>query len=261
MIFLGYFIAILIGVISCVLGGGGAILTIPTLVYIFKIPPVLATSYSLFIVGLTSIFGVSFYNKEKLVEFKTGFFFSIPSILGLLLSRKILLPSIPEKILATSFFNLTKDSLVITFFGIIMLLASFSMIKKEKVQSYVKNSSISEIMLKGFGVGGVTGFVGAGGGFMIIPVLALSLKLEMKKAVATSLFIIAINSSFGFLGDIISNKNIDWNFLLYFCSFTVFGVIIGNYIAKFISSEKLKPAFGYFVLIMGIFVILKEFLK
>ncbi|MFD1079882.1 sulfite exporter TauE/SafE family protein, partial [Longispora fulva] len=109
----------------------------------------------------------------------------------------------------------------------------------------------------GFGTGLVTGLVGAGGGFIIIPILVLLAGLPMKKAVGTSLFIIALNSLLGFLGDL-GHQPIDWPFLLFFTFLAVLGIFLGVYLNKFIDGKKLKKGFGWFVLVMGIYILWKE---
>ena len=107
-------------------------------------------------------------------------------------------------------------------------------------------------------VGAITGLVGAGGGFLIIPALVLLAKLPMKQAVGTSLIIIAAKSLIGFTGDLKRNKIIDWHFLLVFSAIAVVGIIAGSILSKRIPNEKLKPAFGWFVLAMGVYIISKE---
>jgi uncharacterized membrane protein YfcA len=106
-------------------------------------------------------------------------------------------------------------------------------------------------------VGLVTGFVGAGGGFIIVPVLMFFLRLKFKKAIGTSLCIIAINSLVGFTGNL-GQQHIDWNFLLSISAICAIGILIGSLMATKISGQKLKPAFGWFTLFVGIFVLLKE---
>ena len=141
-----------------------------------------------------------------------------------------------------------------------MLLASISMIRNKRPEGD-ENSVISYnyplIIIEGFIVGTITGIVGAGGGFLIIPALVLLAKLPMKKAVATSLFIIAIKSLIGFIGDV-QNLDIDWTFLSIFTAISVVGIFLGIWLNKFIDGKKLKKAFGWFVLVMGIYIIYKE---
>lgn len=260
---LGYLGALIIGVVLGLIGGGGSILTLPVLVYLLHINPVTATAYSLFVVGVSSTVGVFKNLKKGLVDFKTAFIFAVPSFIAVFLTRKFILPAIPETIWTVDSFVLTKDVAIMIFFAVIMLFASFSMIKgKCEHCDKLDDDSISYnypmIVVEGIFVGTVTGIVGAGGGFLIIPALVLLAKLPMKRAVATSLLIIAIKSLIGFLGDI-SHMQIDWKFLLLFSGFSVIGMFIGVYLNKFIKGEKLKKGFGWLTLLMGIYILLKEF--
>ncbi|MEM5564995.1 sulfite exporter TauE/SafE family protein [Psychroserpens sp. AS72] len=257
---LGYFGALLIGVVLGLIGGGGSILTVPILVYLLVINPVTATAYSLFVVGVSSVFGVFQNIKKGLVDFKTAFVFAIPAFIAVYLTRRYVVPAIPDAIFTFGNFTLTKDIAIMVFFAIIMLLASISMIRtrKETEQiSEVVKFNYPLITIEGFIVGILTGLVGAGGGFLIIPALVLLAKLPMKKAVATSLLIIAIKSLIGFIGDV-ENLDIDWTFLLSFTALSVVGIFIGSYLSNFIDGKKLKKGFGYFVLLMGIYILFKE---
>lgn len=255
----GYIGALLIGLILGLTGGGGSVLTVPILVYILMINPVTATAYSLFIVGTTSVFGATQNYLKGYVDIKIGFLFAIPSFTAVYLTRKLIVPIIPETIIETTNFVLSKSTFLMAFFAIIMLFAAFSMLKKKKelVVSDTK-SSILSLIIQNFIIGIIIGLVGAGGGFLIIPSLVLFAKMTMKKAVGTSLFIIAMNSLIGFLGDV-QNLTIDWLFLIKFTSLSIIGIFIGIYLNKFINEKQLKKGFGYFVLVMACFILLKEF--
>nr|WP_321228017.1 sulfite exporter TauE/SafE family protein [uncultured Psychroserpens sp.] len=257
---LGYFGALIIGVVLGLIGGGGSILTVPILVYLLFINPVTATAYSLFVVGVSAAFGAIQNIRKGLVDFRTAIVFAIPAFIAVYITRRYLVPAIPSEIVTFGNFTLTKDIAIMVFFAIIMLLASISMILKRKETTQTsKNVKFNYplITLEGFVVGIITGLVGAGGGFLIIPALVLLAKLPMKKAVATSLLIIAIKSLIGFIGDI-ENLEIEWTFLLSFTALSVIGIFIGSYLSNFIDGKKLKKGFGYFVLIMGIYIIYKE---
>ncbi|MCD2259427.1 sulfite exporter TauE/SafE family protein [Psychroserpens luteolus] len=259
----GYFGALLIGLVLGLIGGGGSILTVPILVYLMFINPVTATAYSLFVVGVSSVFGTFQNIKKGLVDFKTAIVFAIPAFIAVYLTRKFLVPAIPSEIFTIGDFTLTKNVAIMVFFAIVMLLASISMIKERKVAVDTSSEDVKFnyplITIEGFVVGVLTGIVGAGGGFLIIPALVLLAKLPMKKAVGTSLLIIAVKSLIGFIGDI-ENLNIDWAFLLIFTAISVVGIFIGTYLSNFINGKKLKKGFGWFVLIMGVYIILKELL-
>jgi uncharacterized membrane protein YfcA len=328
---LGFVIAILIGFTLGFIGGGGSILTVPVLVYLFQIEPVLATAYSLFVVGISASVGALNYMKKGLLSYKTAIVFAVPSLLAVFLTRRFLLPTIPEQLftvgeldittdllfililigvmLAVSFlslnltyrgtkkhlkafllvtpaaimvfivrqfiipkipdhlvvlgdFTLTKNIGIMMFFAVIMFFSSFSMIKDRKKSDQDKESkgllhNYPVIILEGGLVGTITGLVGAGGGFLIIPALVLLAGLPMKTAIGTSLLIISVNSLLGFLGDI-GNQEIAWTFLLAFTGLSVIGIFAGTYATKFIDGNKLKKGFGVFVLVMSIYILIHE---
>lgn len=254
---MGYLLAIIIGLTLGLIGGGGSILTVPVLVYVMGVPPVLATAYSLFVVGLASLFGAIKYYKTGDIAIHLGLVFSVPAFLGVFISRKFLLPNIPEVIGRFGTFVLTKDIVLMLFFAFIMLLAAFSMIfVKRDAQVMEKNLSYWKIGVEGIVVGIITGVVGAGGGFLIIPALVLLTGLPMKKAVGTSLMIIAIKSLFGFLGE--WGNEMDWILLGVFSILAIVGIYLGTYLSKFIEGNSLKKSFGVFVLLMAVSIILKE---
>lgn len=261
---LGYLGALFIGIVLGLIGGGGSILTVPVLVYLLYIHPVTATAYSLFIVGSVSLVGTIKNLKDGLVNFKTGITFSIPALIAVFSTRKYIVPAIPDHIINIGNFILTKNIAIMIFFAIIMVLASVSMIKNtQPVVSSEKPSQNNLLLLLILGAltGLITGLVGAGGGFIIIPILVLLAGLPMKKAVATSLFIIAINSLLGFLGDL-GHSKIDWGFLIPFSAIAVIGIFIGIWLNRYIDGKKLKKGFGWFVLVMGVYIFVKEvFLK
>lgn len=259
---LGYFGALVIGIVLGLIGGGGSILTVPVLVYLLGVNPVLATAYSLFVVGSSSLVGAIRNIPKKLIDFRTAIVFAIPAFISVYLTRLYLVPAIPEEIFKVSGFMVTKDIGIMLFFAIIMVIASISMIREKKnCDENVKEEKVSYnyplIVVEGLVVGLLTGIVGAGGGFLIIPALVLLAKLPMKKAVATSLLIIAVKSLIGFLGDV-QNLEIDWTFLLIFTGLSIGGIWLGVYLNNFIDGKKLKKGFGWFVLIMGIYIIWNE---
>ena len=258
---IGYLCALMVGVVLGLIGGGGSILTVPVLVYLFSLSPIVATGYSLFVVGTAALFGAIRNMKKKLVDFKTAFIFATPAFISVYLTRRFVLPAIPENLFEWNGFIFTKEIAIMLFFAIVMLAASITMIvnKRPEPKSGEKISyNYPLIIIQGIFLGFVTGAVGAGGGFLIIPALVLLAKLPMKKAVATSLLIIAVNSLIGFTGDI-ANLDIDWKFLLIFTSIAVVGIFIGIKLNTFIDGKKLKKGFGWFVLLMGIYIIFKEF--
>lgn len=260
---IGYVAAIIMGLSLGLIGGGGSILTVPILVYLFGVDPVVSTSYSLFVVGLTSLIGSYSHFKNGNVHLRAALIFGIPSILSVYTVRKFLVPVIPDPFFHVGTFDVTKPVFVMVLFAVLMLFASVSMIRKTKKvanESSEINYNYPLIFIEGLLVGGVTGLVGAGGGFLIIPALVLLAGLPMKQAVGTSLLIIAFKSLIGFTGDLGSTLSIDYTFMLLFSAFAIVGIVGGSYLSKFISNEKLKPLFGWFVLVMGFYILGKELL-
>ncbi|WP_026726081.1 sulfite exporter TauE/SafE family protein [Flavobacterium sasangense] len=254
---LGYIGALFIGLILGLTGGGGSILTVPILVYLMNINPVTATAYSLFIVGTTSTFGAIQNYRKNLVDIKNGFIFAIPSFIAVYLTRKFIVTRIPEIIIESPIL-ITKNTFLMLFFAVIMIFGALSVLKK-KTQN-TNNEEKRNLILIGiqtFTIGIIIGLVGAGGGFLIIPSLILFAKLPMRKAVGTSLFIIAMNSLIGFIGDV-QNLEIDWMFLLIFSAISVVGIFTGMYLTKYTNESQLKKIFAYFVLVMAAIILLKE---
>lgn len=257
----GYLASLLIGVSLGLIGGGGSILTVPVMVYLFGLQPLLATSYSLFIVGSTSLFGAYNNYRKGLVNTKAAFLFGTSSVATVFLTRKYLVPSIPKTIVRIGSLTITEALLTMILFAVLMLLASISMIRNKKAAIEEKECRdcvrFGKLVVYGIAIGLVTGLLGAGGGFLLIPALVLLLKLPMKKAIGTSLMIIALNSLIGFTGDL-GHFPIDWLFLLTITAIAVTGIFIGGALSKKIPGDKLKKGFGWFVLVMGIYILVKE---
>jgi len=260
---LGFIGALAIGLSLGLIGGGGSILTVPVLVYLLGVEPILATAYSLFIVGLTALIGGINYARKGLVDYKTGIVFTIPAFIAVYLTRLLIVPALPEKWISLGSLEITKDSGILIIFAALMVFASISMIRDKKKAVEKTGDSNTKfnypmIILEGSVVGVLTGLVGAGGGFLIIPALVLFARLSMKMAVGTSLLIIAIKSLIGFIGDIQVSQSIDWEFLAIFSLIAILGIVFGGYMSKSIDGNKLKKAFGWFVLVMGSFMLWKE---
>lgn len=257
---IGYLLSALVGISLGLIGGGGSILMVPILVYLFMLNPVVATSYSLFVVGSTSLIG-AFNNYVKgLVSVKTALLFGLTSITTVFATRKFIMPIIPETLFSIGSFEVKQSMAIMVLFAVLMLMASTAMIKgrKELINAELTGpGNTFKLLYYGVLVGLATGFLGAGGGFLIIPALVLILKMPMKTAVGTSLLIIALNSLIGFTGDI-GHIAIDWKFLGIITAIAIAGIFVGGLMAKKIAGEKLKKGFGWFVLVMGIYIILKE---
>ena len=259
---IGLILAAIVGVSLGLIGSGGSILTVPILVYVMGIDPVLATAYSLFIVGSTSLVGGVQSAIQKRVDFKTVLIFGIPSIAAVYATRVWLVPMIPQELFAIGSLVITKPIALMLLFAVVMILASISMIRPGKHKDADEHTPMTYnypmILVEGTLVGMLTGLVGAGGGFLIIPALVLLARMPMKLAVGTSLFIIAVKSLIGFTGDLQGTQIIDWKLLGGFTAFAIIGIFLGILLSKKISGDKLKKSFGWFVLIMGIYIIVKE---
>lgn len=255
---IGYLASLFIGITLGLVGGGGSILTVPILVYLFSISPDESTSYSLFIVGITALVGAIRHYRLGNLQIKEALLFALPSILSLLFIRRIIVPLIPNVIFSWHQVELTKSNFIMIIFAMLMLLASISMIRsgsKEEVSGLRKPI---QLIFIGVMVGFVTGFLGAGGGFLIIPALLFWGGLNMKQAVGTSLLIIFINSTIGFVGDMIHGVHFDYTLLLLVTFFAIVGMFVGTNLSKKIDGGRLKPVFGWFVLVMGIYILFKE---
>ncbi len=257
---IGFISAVLIGLSLGLIGGGGSILTVPILVYLLGVDAAeTAPAYSLFVVGFASLIGASIKHKQGLVDVKTAAIFGTPAILAVYFTRRFLVPAIPDELISIDTFVLTKRIFIMGLFAVIMILASISMIKgrKEIKQAKERIFNYPLILVEGIIVGVLTGVVGAGGGFIIIPALVILSNLSMKKAVGTSLAIIAAKSLIGFLGDL-AVIEIDWKLLLSFTSLAVVGIFIGNKLSSKVNGNYLKKGFGWFVLVMGTYIFIKE---
>jgi uncharacterized membrane protein YfcA len=257
---IGYILAVFVGMTLGMLGSGGSILSVPILVYVMGIEPTLATAYSLFVIGTTSLVGGIHKAKQNLVDFNKVLLFGIPAVISVFVTRKVFVPKIPEIIISSEEFTLSKSILIMIVFAIVMIFASVRMIKplKEIKVSEKEKLNYIKIIVLGICIGLVSGFVGAGGGFLIVPTLLFFANTPMKMAVGTSLFIVSLQSLIGFTGDIMSDQIIDWKLLQFFTFASVFGIFIGNFISKKVAEEKLKTGFGWFVLTMGIYIIIRE---
>ena len=259
----GYIAAVFIGIVLGMMGGGGSILTVPVLVYLLHLNTITATTYSLFIVGATSLAGGTRAYLKKQVDFKAVSEFGIPSIFSIYITRHFILPAIPERLFFIGGFEFTRDILLMTLFALLMLTAAAVMIfngddeNKNVSASPERNKTLLPLTLWGLFIGFITGLLGAGGGFLIIPALILFVRLPIKTAIGTSLIIIAINSIFGFLFSL-KQTPLDWKILLLFTGLAIIGIYLGSLWAEKIPGNLLKKLFGWFVLLMAICILIKE---
>lgn len=257
---LGYFGALAVGLVLGLMGSGGSIMAVPILTYMFHISPVTTTAYSLFVVGTSSSVGALKNFKKGLIDFKIALVFATPGFVAVFISRKFIVPTIPEELIQVGNFVLTRSKGIMFLLAMLMIIASISMLRKR--EQPIKDNILVRfnypiMIFVGAVIGILTGIVGIGGGFLIIPALVLLVKLPMKKAVATSLFIISLKSLIGFMGGL-GILDINWTFLLVFTLISVLGILFGAYLSSFVKSEKLKRGFGWFVLFMAIGIFCKE---
>ncbi|PHN01585.1 sulfite exporter TauE/SafE family protein [Flavilitoribacter nigricans] len=257
---LGYIASFCVGLILGLIGGGGSILAIPILIYLFSVDVVQATAYSLFIVGVTSLMGSIQKYRESLVDLRVGLIFGVPSILAKFLSRKYVVPQIPEVIMDMGPIVLTKRMFILSLFCLMVILAASAMIanRAQPVSRWYEGKGGSALLgTLGGVIGLITGISGLGGGFIIVPTLLFFTRIPIKKAIGTALFIISVSSLIGFTGDL-SHTQMAWPFLLGITGIAVLGIFTGNFFSKQLSNLQLKKTFGWFVLIMGVAILLKE---
>ena len=254
----GYATALLIGVSLGLLGGGGAIIVVPVLVYLFKKDAETATAYSLFIVSLAALVGFVRSKMKGLVDVTTGLVFAVPAFIATFVVRAYVIPILPDELFSLGNFMVTKDMGIMGLFAVVMVLASVSMIRSNKPEPKDAGGPVKInyplVLLEGLGVGALTGLIGVGGGFLIVPALVLLANLPMKKAVGTSLMIISIKSAIGFGGDLYAGLDPEWIFLLIFSVLAMGGIFVGIWLGSMISGARLKKMFGWFVLAMAVFI-------
>ncbi|MDZ4847133.1 MAG: sulfite exporter TauE/SafE family protein [Chitinophagales bacterium] len=250
----GYFGVLISGVLLGLLGGGGAIIIVPIMVYLFGIAPVTATGYTFFVIAFTSLVGFYRYNKQGLASVKTALIFGLPSLITVFLSRRILLPALPDVFFQAGTFQFTKDMGVMVLFAVLMLATSYNILFGKKPVAQAggdAHKDYGRLIVRGLLVGMITGFVGGGGGFLIVSALVLLLGMTVKSAVGTSMLIISINSAIGFIGHLSLGKQIDWKFISIFTAIAIGGIVIGNILSGKISETKLRTVFGWFLIVMA----------
>lgn len=258
----GFVLVFIIGIVMGMIGAGGSILTASVLVYVFSISPVLSASYTLLNVGVISTVGFAQYYRRDLVDIRTGLLFAMPALVMVFTMRRFVMPLIPSTVFSYGNFTISKDLMVMLLFAILMIFISWSMIRKPvyKEQVVQQTSPSATMILPGLLVGILTGFTGAGGGFVIVPALIFFSGLDIKKAIGTSLFIIAINTAIGFIGDYSSGVCYNWFFLFKLVSVTVAGMICSNWLSLKVSNDKLKRIFGVTIFVIGCWIIARELL-
>ena len=230
------------------------------------VPPTLATAYSLFVVGAAALFGAAGYWRKGQIDFKAAVSFALPAFVAVYLTRLLLIPYLPDVLLQWGDWVLTKDVGIMVIFALLMITAAISMLRskpKTEPETTTTDSTPHQInyllvIAEGLVVGTLTGIVGAGGGFLIVPALVLLARLPMKVAVGTSLLIITFKSLIGFVGDLQAGQAIDWFLLTTFTGMTIAGILVGGWLANFIPGQQLKKGFGWFVLVMAAYILINE---
>jgi uncharacterized membrane protein YfcA len=243
---LGIALSILIGVSLGFFGGGGSILTVPLLVYVFGLSPKEAIASSLLIVGIASVSGAVQHWRAGNVRPKEGLVFGVAGMLGAYGGGR-----------ASAYLD---GGLLLLLFAAMMLLTSAAMWRGRNDtldQSTDELVSPAKLVMQGFAVGSFTGLVGAGGGFLIVPALALWAGLPMAAAVGTSLLIIVFNSGAGFLGNL-SHVQVDYTLVSMVAGTAVTGSFLGSHLATRVEPASLRRAFAGFVMTMGVVILVRE---
>ncbi len=262
----GFFLAVLMGLILGFIGSGGSMLTVPILVYLFGLTPFVATGYSLLVVGSTAAVGTFSYWQRGLIRVRDTFIFVLPSTIMILVTRRFIVPSIPDPMFRINGFMLAKGTFIMTLFALLMLLAGWLMLKpvdfkKKKHLEYKPGSHPMKLVFGSGAVGVLAGLVGAGGGFLIIPVLITWFNLSMKEAIGTSLAVIMVNSLIGFQGDLLAGIYMDWSILGPFLGLAISGMLLGIKLNQYADGQHLKQWFGFFMLFLAGIIFLGESLS
>ncbi len=258
MIILAYILAFLIGLTLALIGSGGSILTVPVLVYILNVDAVTATAYSLFIVGMTAMVGAIPYLKRGEFSRDALIWFSFPSIAAVYLTRAYLVPSLPEVWFSLGTWSIDKGQGLLILFAILMLVSAILMLRPSPIETLPSKPRIGLLLMEGAGVGILTGLVGAGGGFLIIPALVLLAGLPMKTAIGTSLALIALKSIIGFGGDLQAGMTPDWTLLIGFTIIAMAGILFGARLTVYIKPQLLKRGFGIFLIFVAVAMLVSE---
>ncbi|MEO6191125.1 MAG: sulfite exporter TauE/SafE family protein [Saprospiraceae bacterium] len=255
--------AIFIGLVLGLFGAGGAILTIPILSYLLGINPHEAIIYSYFIVGVisTTVSIPRFIRKE--INLKALLWFGIPSAITLFISRKYIVPYIPNSIVQDSDFEITKGNATMLLLSLILAWSGFKMLKNNLYIPSFNDAKLNsyKILLIGISIGLLTGFVGVGGGFIIVPSLVLLLRLEPNAAVINSLAILSVNNLVGFIVSRDQVLEINWTILIFFTVSAFIGTGIGIRLRVNLGSDHLMKYFAYILLLVSVLVLLAELNK
>ena len=246
MVIFAYFFILLTGVSFGLIGAGGAIVSVPILVYMLGLSFEHATGYSLAVSVLVSGVGTVMGARQGVVDFRKAVEFGIPTALVSFLSRRFITPILPSMM-----FGIPRKSTMMFAFALILVGAGIAMIRSKKFEAPKDPHPMMGI---GFGalIGLVSGVFGIGGGFMIVPVLALFFGLEMKRAVGTSLCSVVMITTSGFAAEYMNHPDVPWVFVGGVMAAAGAGMVIGSLLRQVIDGSKLKTGFGYFVLVLAV---------
>ncbi|HXG83482.1 MAG TPA: sulfite exporter TauE/SafE family protein [Pyrinomonadaceae bacterium] len=246
---LGLILSALIGLSLGLIGGGGSIITVPVLVYVLGVEAHEAVGMSLAVVGGTSLVGAGLHYRRGNLQLKTGLTFGVSGIAGAFAGSPL------TKLLSPS-------ALLMTFALLMLFIAVLMLRRKPAAESEInemgEKPNVWKALLAGFGVGVLTGFLGVGGGFLIVPALVMFGGLSMKEAIGTSLFVIFLNCVAGLIGHA-SQNGFDWGLTAQVTALAVAGTIFGTLLSHKLEAQKLQKGFAVFVLVVAVFLITKNY--
>ncbi len=257
----GFSLAVLMGLILGAIGSGGSMLTVPILVYLFGLKPFIATGYSLLVVGTTAGIGTFSYWQRDLIRLKDTVIFILPSTVMILVTRRFIVPNIPDPVFELHDIMLSKSVFIMTIFALLMFVAGILMLRPVQVkqkQGLDPTARPIKLLLGSGAVGLLAGLVGAGGGFLIIPVLITWFNLSMKEAIGTSLAVIMVNSLTGFQGDVLAGIVVDWHLLGPFLGLAILGMFLGIRLNQRVDGPLLKRWFGWFMVLLACVILVAE---
>lgn len=248
---IGYLILVLSGITLALIGGGGSLLSTPVMIYFFQMDAAQSTTYALFVVAIGSAYGAFTYTKKRYIDIRLAIEFALPCFVSIFLVRSYGITSVPTSF---DFLGLkwTRDIAIMLPFAIVMGISAVKALQKKTTSQSPKTPSKWMAMIQGFFVGALTGFVGVGGGFLITPILHFMMGLDFKKAVGTSLFVLTLNSSFGFAVDVARGAHVSYTLLLTLASASVLGLIIGFAISNRVKESKVKTVFSYALALVAV---------
>ncbi len=236
---LGICAAVLVGISLGLLGSGGSILTVPTIHYIFGVEAHAAITSSLLIVGVTSVVALVPHLRAKRVQIRIGFVFGVSSMVSAYASGRLA--------------RLVAPNVLLIAFGVMMLIAALAMLRPRGREA-LRTASLASLVALGLVVGAITGFVGAGGGFVIVPALVVLVGLSMPEAIATSLMVIAMNSFVAF-GATVGAVSLDMRVIGAVLAAAIIGSVVGTVIGGRVPPTKLRRWFGWFVLAIALVIL------